>query len=60
MVASSPEAGVRGAPRRKLAIAPAFKCVFEEFRCTFERFLCVTEDGKRKEVEHEKRSGGVR
>jgi hypothetical protein len=60
MVASPPEAGVRGVPRRKLAIAPAFKCVFEEFRCTFERFPCVTEDGKRKDIERKKRSVGAR
>jgi|YelNatPaOPRAMG01_1025707.scaffolds.fasta_scaffold472533_1 hypothetical protein len=60
MVASPPEAGVRGAPRRKPAIAPAFKSVFEEFRCTFERFPCITEDEKRKEIERKKRSGGVR
>lgn len=47
-------------PRRKLAIAPAFKCVFEEFRCAFERFPCVAEDEKRKENERKKRSVGVR
>ena len=47
-------------PRRKLAITPAFKCVFEEFRCTFERFPCITEDEKRKEIEHKKRSAGAR
>jgi hypothetical protein len=47
-------------PRRKPAIAPAFKCVFEVFRCTFERFPCVTEDGKRKDIERKKRSAGVR
>jgi hypothetical protein len=46
--------------RRKLAITPAFKCVFEEFRCTLERFPCVTEGEKRKEIEHKKRSVGVR
>jgi hypothetical protein len=46
--------------RRKLAITPAFKCVFEEFRCTLERFPCVTEDEKRKEIERKKRSAGAR
>jgi hypothetical protein len=60
LAAPPPEAGVRGVPRRKLTITPAFKCVFEEFRCTFERFPCVTEDEKRKEIEHKKRSAGVR
>jgi hypothetical protein len=47
-------------PRRKLAIAPAFKCVFEVFRCTFERFPCIAEDEKRNDIERKKRSAGAR
>jgi hypothetical protein len=60
MVASPPEAGVRGVSRREPAITPAFKFVFEGCRCTFERFPCVTEDERRKEIERKKRSVGVR